>query len=411
MPRAKETRDAAESVEVRLGAPRSATGHCCVAFMRNSAALAVSFVAGWWCNDRWNGQRAAETPRRLQSQKAAACWLEQVDGESVQTAFLRLHAWLFGQQLLPVAAFGGKRAAPSRDELRQLVGPKATYRLERDAVRTSTSRALSRLAFVRFLGRQMSRYGPLAAQAAARDSRKTRCLEWDGKWYLDQYRVCQETWTFAFSKRPFRLPDHKGLFGDLELAASQHPDMVGTFDIIFCNQVFEHVSRPHMAAASVAALLRPGGFLIWSAPFLEPTHAVPHDYFRFTVSGGAVLFRDVGLKIVATELGGDSMLTSLYLLGYSAGELNATQVSESLVMPVTSAELQQISSGDSYADLARKLYFSSFLVAQAPLRAGQLKMWSLHDGPPANSTGHESSSSCQCRGAPRRSAAEARLRD
>ena len=30
-------------------------------------------------------------------------------------------------------------------------------------------------------------------------------------------------------------------------------------------QVFEHISRPQSAAANVAALLRPGGYLIWTA--------------------------------------------------------------------------------------------------------------------------------------------------
>ena len=346
--------------------------------MRIAFSIILSFVAGWLCNDSLNKRRdhASESSRRLQSQKVATCWLEQLDGENVQSAFLRMHSWLFSQQLLPVSVFGLNRPAPSRSEIKQMIGPNAVYRPERDAVSKITATAVSRLAFLRFLGRQMARFGSQAKAAAQSESRKTRCLEWDGKWYLDQYRTCDETWTFAFARRPFKLPDHKGLFGDLELASSQHPDMVGTFDIIFCNQVFEHVSRPHMAAASIAALLRPGGVLFWSAPFLEPTHAVPHDYFRYTVSGGAMLFKDVGLKIQATEQGGDSLLTSLYLLGYSAGELNATEVGERLSVPVTDAELAQISKGNSYADVARKLYFSSFLVAQAPLQAGKLFTWS-----------------------------------
>ena len=222
----------------------------------------------------------------------------------------------------------------------------------------------------------MKQYGARARAEAHAAGRPSRCLEWDGPWYLAQYKECEETWTLAYSKRAGKLLDHRRLFADLTRPiASQLPDMVGTFDLIFCNQVFEHVAQPHVAATAVAMLLRPGGFLLWSAPFLEPTHAVPYDFFRYTISGGVRLFRDVGLGILATEKGGDSMLTSAYLLGYSPAELpNASAVGEQLSAPVTEAELAAIARNDSKAELGQKLYFASFVVAKRP-NFGRLYEW------------------------------------
>ena len=336
-------------------------------------ACPLSFCAGWLCCS--NSATLLGLGRQLQVQESTACWLERIDGEDITAAFLRLHTNLFSQQILPVSAFGANRPSPTRNAIHRMVGTDAAYNPNRDAVAKSTTRALSRLAFVKFLGRQMRRFAPGVAAAAALEGRAVRCLEWDGKWYLAQYATCKETWSLAYKdSKGFKLPDHKHVFGDLLKLPTQHPDMMGTFDIIFCNQVFEHVARPHIAAMSIAALLRPGGYLMWSAPFLEPTHAIPHDYFRFTVSGAMVLFKDAGLTIVATETGGDSMLTSAYLLGYSAGELNTTQVGETLSIPVTDRELAKFAAGGGKEDLARKLYFSSFLVAQRP-RDGSLFTW------------------------------------
>ena len=47
-----------------------------------------------------------------------------------------------------------------------------------------------------------------------------------------------------------------------------------------------------------------------TAPFIEPTHGVPFDYFRYTISGAMKLFEDVGLTTWLTEKSGDGLLTA-----------------------------------------------------------------------------------------------------
>jgi SAM-dependent methyltransferase len=68
----------------------------------------------------------------------------------------------------------------------------------------------------------------------------------------------------------------------------------GSFDVVYSNNVFEHLRRPWVAARHVVDLLRPGGICITIAPFAIRYHAVPDDYFRYTHRGITALFVDQG---------------------------------------------------------------------------------------------------------------------
>lgn len=65
------------------------------------------------------------------------------------------------------------------------------------------------------------------------------------------------------------------------------------FDYVWSNAVLEHVERPWEVAAEIVRTLKPGGVAIISIPFLENVHGWPHDYYRFTVQGLRVLFKDL----------------------------------------------------------------------------------------------------------------------
>lgn len=51
-----------------------------------------------------------------------------------------------------------------------------------------------------------------------------------------------------------------------------HTRLTGLFDFITCISVLEHVREPGLAVRSLCALLRPGGHLVLSFPYSEPTH-------------------------------------------------------------------------------------------------------------------------------------------
>ena len=75
----------------------------------------------------------------------------------------------------------------------------------------------------------------------------------------------------------------------------------GTFDVVICEQVIEHVIDPCAAARNLRGLCRPGGHVIVSTPFLVRVHELPffgmRDYWRFTPRGLQVLLESAGLEV------------------------------------------------------------------------------------------------------------------
>ncbi len=74
-----------------------------------------------------------------------------------------------------------------------------------------------------------------------------------------------------------------------------------TCGTVLCNQVLEHVPQPQLAIDEMARVLRPGGYLILTAPHIWGLHEVPHDYFRFTPYGLRHLAEKSGLTVHTTQ--------------------------------------------------------------------------------------------------------------
>lgn len=66
-----------------------------------------------------------------------------------------------------------------------------------------------------------------------------------------------------------------------------------SFDGVFCMEVLEHVADPFAAARELARVVRTGGVVIGSTPFLLGIHDAPYDYYRFTKYGILKLFEQL----------------------------------------------------------------------------------------------------------------------
>lgn len=66
----------------------------------------------------------------------------------------------------------------------------------------------------------------------------------------------------------------------------------GSFDLIVCTEVFEHVLQPFAAAAELRRLLRPEGLLFVTVPFNFRIHGPLPDCWRFTEHGLRALFHN-----------------------------------------------------------------------------------------------------------------------
>lgn len=63
-----------------------------------------------------------------------------------------------------------------------------------------------------------------------------------------------------------------------------------SFDAVLCTQVLEHVSDLDHVLAEIHRLLKPGGRLVVTVPFLYNQHGAPNDYRRFSLYGVRQLF-------------------------------------------------------------------------------------------------------------------------
>lgn len=65
-------------------------------------------------------------------------------------------------------------------------------------------------------------------------------------------------------------------------SAERLPVQDSCADTVMCTEVLEHIFDPEAALVEIARVLKSGGWLILSMPFLCPVHGDPCDYQRFT---------------------------------------------------------------------------------------------------------------------------------
>lgn len=65
---------------------------------------------------------------------------------------------------------------------------------------------------------------------------------------------------------------------DIVCDIAKIPEPDASFDAILCTEVFEHLPEPVQAIREFSRLLKPGGILIVTAPFVSMTHFAPFHY-------------------------------------------------------------------------------------------------------------------------------------
>jgi SAM-dependent methyltransferase len=96
-------------------------------------------------------------------------------------------------------------------------------------------------------------------------------------------------WVFL-DRDPARLPH---LCGD----SLRLPLRAAAFDAIVCLEVLEYVWEPAQALAEMQRVLKPGGTLVLSTPFLHRVDT-PDDYWRFTEPALRRLLHESGFDVV-----------------------------------------------------------------------------------------------------------------
>jgi SAM-dependent methyltransferase len=92
------------------------------------------------------------------------------------------------------------------------------------------------------------------------------------------------------------------------------------FDTIICTQVLEHVPNPFDAIDELYRILRPGGQLLITVPFLNNYHMEPDDYWRFTEYALKHLLKNFSHCTVASY--GTTYHHIAATLGFAASEVD-----------------------------------------------------------------------------------------
>ena len=139
---------------------------------------------------------------------------------------------------------------------------------------------------------------------------------------------CGEKPFAAFLKA--RVAAHVGVDVDYGFYDTRHIDLIGSadalpmadgsVDAILSSQVIEHLPDPEKAIAEAARVLKPGGLLFLSYPYLYPIHAPPWDFARLSEFAMDRMLTAHGLELVERRtLGGFWYLlgavTPIYLNG------------------------------------------------------------------------------------------------
>jgi SAM-dependent methyltransferase len=101
----------------------------------------------------------------------------------------------------------------------------------------------------------------------------------------------------------------QNLEGTVEVVAdiTDVPLPDGSFGVILCTEVLEHIPDTSAAFAELSRLCKTGGAIILTTPFAYPLHEEPHDYVRLTPAMIRRCATRNGLEVVELTAAGDEL--------------------------------------------------------------------------------------------------------
>lgn len=142
-----------------------------------------------------------------------------------------------------------------------------------------------------------------------------------------------------------------------------------SFDTVLMSEVLEHLERPVDALAECHRLLRPGGKLILTTPFVWTLHEEPRDFYRFSPYGLRYVAEQAGFSdLVVIPLAGQWVMLAI-MLGYALGRSPARRLGGRLGILLTA--LQRLAIRLDYRWFEPWLAHGHLLIAQRPRQAPQ----------------------------------------
>lgn len=86
------------------------------------------------------------------------------------------------------------------------------------------------------------------------------------------------------------------------------------FDSLVSNQVFEHVFNPEEFLSEIWRVLKPGGHLLMTMPFVWDEHEQPNDFARYSSFGIQAMLEKYGFKIITHRKSTDDVRTIFQMM-------------------------------------------------------------------------------------------------
>lgn len=107
---------------------------------------------------------------------------------------------------------------------------------------------------------------------------------------------------------------------DIFADGSRLPIRDSSIDNVVCFDVIEHVKNPEAMLFEIVRVLKPGGCVFLTMPFLYPIHDAPFDFQRFTKYGWFKRLEELGLVQIKVQshghaVGVAAMLACLAIAG------------------------------------------------------------------------------------------------
>lgn len=100
----------------------------------------------------------------------------------------------------------------------------------------------------------------------------------------------------------------------VDISKDRYPFKNNSFDYVICNAVLEHVKDDNYVLNEIYRVLKPGGSFYVSIPFMQPFHADPDDFRRYTAAGLRLQLENHGFKNIQAMEAYGTLLTVEYIL-------------------------------------------------------------------------------------------------